>query len=460
MKRYLLIGCIFLLVISGSVHAVYAVDSGGIENLAGKVTGDILHFFSGKHNVRAAVVKFQNFSDLSDLAAQKYYQLLVSGLETGAQLEYTDLMINFHKGKGEFNLNRADKLNYLIYIKLIRHRDKLGAGIAIFSRSLDKIVHIKYLEELVSVADKDIYETRDYGFKGSGFSSRIQIEVEKNLLDFKSLIDADGTGRYFFFYPEKIDIFKIEGNRFTKFSSIALEWGSPYYPVMEHEGRLTLFTPAGGDRLYLTVGSNFSSRSKIFHFEEGQWLETGTVDFVPLRMIRLNDNDYLAGARYDDGKNYFDGGLVLVPFGDGRLRRGDLLEKQVPSFYALDFLTPEGEGNSVEAVHMVDTAYNYRFFAGDFEERTAMPEKRGASLAALNGLWLAVSSYSYTGDTLYFYKTEAGGNRLVYENKINGQVVFISNGAWKTLRGFWVYIKKRERNRDEYTMQFWSENNG
>jgi hypothetical protein len=180
-------------------------------------------------------------------------------------------------------------------------------------------------------------------------------------------------------------------------------------------------------------------------------------------LIRLNENDYLAGARYDEGKNFFQDKLLLVPFVSGQLEKGNFLEKKVVPFYSIDFSAFTRQSSpqlppGVESVHLVDTDYNVRFFAGDFEERTPAPEKRGSALAALAGQWLAVSDYSTSDnrDSLYFYKIEQGSKQLAYENRIDGQVIFISAGAWKGRPGFWTYVKKIKTGNVEYYLQFWS----
>lgn len=450
MRKNFLISSIFLFIIFNNGYA------NGLENLARRVSDAILNYFTGKGNIRTSIIKFENFSDLSDMVAQKYYQLLVSNLESHPKLNYTDLMINFNKKRGEFNLNRTDKLNYLIYIKLIKNMDKLGIGTAIFSRSLDKIVYIKYFEEVFSTGDRDIYETLDYGFKGSGFSKQIEIESNKNLLDFKSIINPDEEHIYFFYYPEKIEIFKVEEDHFKKFFSFKLNWGRSYYQVLNYEGKLSLFYR--GELLYLTVGSNFSTSSQIFCYKNNQWQKFDTTDFVPIRLVRLNGIDYLAGGCYDEGKNIFKEKIILVPFISGELRKESRLEKKTTIFYDLDFSTYNQE--DLEGVHLIDFDYNYRFLAGDFEGRTMEIEKRGSSLAALDGQWLAISDYSTTDDTLYFYKIEGGSKRLVYKNRINGQVIFISDGTWKSYKGFWVYVKKMKNEHVEYSLQFWSKNYG
>lgn len=472
MKKSLLVGSIVLFIISFPGHVgnvCYADNARGTDDLPRKVSDGVLNFFADKANIRAAIVKFENFSDFSDRAAQKFYQVLVSNLESSpsSQMTHTDLMVNFVKKRGEFNLNRIDRLNYLIYIKLLNNRDKLGAGVAVFSRVLDKLVYVKYFEENVSTGERGMYEIRDYGFKGTGFSKQMEIDADKNLLDFKTIINPDNptTYRYFFYYPDKIDIFVMENNSFKRYFTYKLDWRRPYFPVLNKEGRLCLFYYDNG--LYITVGSNFSPKSRIFRLKDNVWKEIAELNFVPTKLIRLNQNDYLAGGRYDEGKNYFRQTLVLVPFISGELDKSNRLEKRVPFFYSLDFSTVAREdtgGMMLESIHLIDTDYNYRFLAGDFEERAVEPERRGSSLAALDGSWLAVSDYStdVDKDILYFYKIEEGGKRLVYENPVRGQAVFISPGAWKDRRGFWVYVKKEQENRVEYAeyrLQFWSKKN-
>lgn len=462
--------CFFVALFFSGIGICYGQ---GLQNLVGKVSEGVLAYFTskGEGEIRTSIIKFDNFSDLSDLTAHKFYQQLAANLETHSQVAFSDLMINFFEKRGEFNLNRINQLNYLISIKLIQNKNKVGAAAAIFSRALDKIVYIKYFEEVFSTGERDIYETRDYGFKSLGFSRQIEIDAKKDLLDFKSIAVPGGAHQYFFYYPKEVEIFKVESNYFKKFFSFDLEWGRPYYPVINVEGRMCLFYPGGadhGDILYLTVGSNFSPHSKVFSFRDNVWREIDTLGFVPMKLIRLNDNAYLAGARYDEGKNFFKDKLMLVPFVSGQLEKGNFLEKKVVPFYSLDFSTftrqpsPQLPRN-VESVHLIDTDYNYRFFAGDFEERTPAPEKRGSALAALASQWLAVSDYSTSNnkDSLYFYKIEQGSKQLAYENRIDGQVIFISAGAWKGRQGFWTYVKKIKDNNRQYTgyyLQFWGKN--
>lgn len=462
---------VFIFFLSGlSAASGYAQ---GLESLAGKVSNSIIDYFTakGESDIRFSIIKFENFSGITDLAAHKFYQQLAARLEGRPQAVFNDLMIDFSQKKGEFNLNRIDQLDYLIYLKLIKNLDKVGAGIAVFSRSLDKIVYVKYFEEDFSPGETNIYETVDYGFKGLGFSRQIEIDAEKNLLDFKSITNSSGEpgDLYLFFYPEEIEIFKTRDNQFKKVLSFKLAWGRPYYPVMDCEGKLCLFYRAGDDGspvIYLTAGSNFSPRSKVLSYQNNQWQEIGMLDFVPIKAIRLNNSDYLAGALYDEGKNFFKDKLILVPFAAGKLDTQNLLEKKVVPFFTVDFSIPSQQPHGVETeenvdgVYLIDNDYNYRFYAGDLQERGPAFERRGSALAALDGQWLALSDYSFSTqkDKLYFYKIEAGSKQAVYENTINGQVIFISAGSWQDRPGFWVYVEEMKNDNPVYRLQFWSKN--
>lgn len=442
-----------------------ALNSEGLENLTAKTYNAMADFFAGKYNVTTSVVKFEDFSGLPGITAQKFYQLLVAKFESGQKAKFIDLLVNFSRNKGTFNLTRTSNLNYLIYIKLIRNRDKLGAGTVIFSKSLDRIVYVKYVDEILSDGEKDIIRTTDYGFHSVGFSKVMEFEARKNLLDFRTIRNIEGEERFFFYYPEEIEIYKVAGSRFQKYFSFKLKWGRPYYPVIQPEGKLAYFYRKKTS--YLTVGNNFSAKSKIFEFTDNRWQEVDAVNFVPFKLIRINNTDYLAGASYQEGKNLFEGKIMLAPFRSGRLRKEEIYEKNLNrkdgdslAFYSIAFAANE---HILDSIHIADTEYQYRAFASDFEEIALEGERRGSALCTLEDKWLAVSDYSELVDTLYFYKIVTGSRQLVYENKVNGEIIFISDGAWKGKTGFWVYVKLKAGRGNpiaEYRLQFWSENDG
>lgn len=443
MNKKVLLTVIFLFV--GTI-----LSAQGLDHLADKVSTGILDFFQDKYNVRTSIVKFENQSGQPDLVAHKFYQLLASKLESSKAIGFIDLLINFNENKGQFNLNAVNRFNYLIYVKLINNKSKVGAGFVVFSKSLDRIVCVRYSETLLSDGEKTILNTKSFGFKSLGFARDIEIEASRNLLDLKTVSNQDGQHSYYFYYPDKVVVYRLVGNLFKKDYSIQLKWGRPFYPVLEYAGRLLIFQI--GDSKYLSVGNNFSPTSIVFINQNNQWQEIGRINFVPIKFIELNKNLYLAGSRYDEGKNHFQDKILLLPFSSGKFERTQIFEKQIPTFYSIDFSTRE---NELISIHIVDREYYYRFFAADFEEGTIEKVKRGSSLSILDDQWLAISDYTTLSDKIYFYKIEGGSRTLVYETEIPEEVMFISAGIWKANKGFWIYVKKALKYGEDYGLQFW-----
>ena len=441
-----------ILTLRAVAQPVLAQPEPGISELAQTGARHILDFFRSQGRIYAAVVDLVDLSGLSDLSGQKFYQLLVAGLEsdTSGHIRFSDLMIAFAANRGEFNLNPARPLSHLIQLKLIRNRDRIGLGIVIFSRTLNRIVYIKYLESPLSAGEQTILQSRDLPFSGLGFTRLIEMEVRENLLAVRNIRDDSGEERYFFYYPDELLIYKINQERLEKFFSIKLNWQRPLYPVLDIEGKLALFTR--GQTLWLSVGGNFSPRSQLFQLKGGQWEAAGTVDFVPLRRLVINHVEYLAGARFEAGKNVFSDRLVLAPFREDRPDPANVLEKQGAPSFDLDFSSADGQLN---AIHAVDTTYHCRLLSAAFEETFAETVKYGASLAVAGDRWLAVSDYSETTDRLHIFDISGGGRLPVYQAPLEGEATFICEGSWKGTPGFWVGVRKKEESYWRPLLQFW-----
>jgi hypothetical protein len=441
----------FFILLVGWLSGTY-MRAQGLDLLAGKTAQNIVDFLANQNRHNAAIIKFENFSELSDQSALKFYQLLLSKLEGQTQIPFVDLMINFSNGRGVFNRNVGRHIHYPIYVKIIRNRGKIGVGTVIFSTLLDRIVSIKYAEEWIDSGEKEILNTAVYGFEGVGFSRTVEIEADQDLLDLQGSKAPGGEYRFYFYYPEKVDIYGLEQNRLQKLLSLNLEWGRPYYPAQQLEGRLLVFDFSG--IYYLAVGSNFSPRARLFSLKNNQWRELASIPFTPFELVQLNGIYYLIGASYEMGKNYFRDKVFLAPFANSGVVGDRLYEKKVDPFYAVDFSIDD---DILSSIHIVDKDYHYKLYTADFESFSIDVEKRGSALASLEDQWLAVSEYVDTGDRdkLFFYKIESGGRRLVYEESVSGAVVFISTGMWKQEAGFWVYVKRRQKYADEYRLQFW-----
>jgi len=426
-----------------------------IEQLAQSASGFLSSFFKDKFDARTAIVQIENFSDLSDLAIQKVYQLIFAQLEGQKNLQLLDLLIDFTGNKGNFNLSKADQLNYLVYLKFIQNRNKIGMGIVVFSKRIDRMIGFKYVEQEISRGEKEMLGTRQFGFSELGFAKKMELDVKTNLLDIQEVQGTDDRFGYFFFYPDEIIGYEVQDQHLSKHSSIKLQWPRPFYPTQEYEGKLLLF--ADGPTLFMTAGSNFTAEAKLFQFQNDAWRETDHIPFVPLKLLQINGQTYLAGGQYESGRNYFGEKILFMPLGKGGLDKRNAYEKKIPAFYSIDFSLT---GQQLQTVHLIDLNYQYHFLSADFNEITAPLPRKGASLAVLNDEWLAMSDYSQLNDRLFFFDIRNGGQKLIYENKIEGEIVFLRAGIWLGQRGFWVNIRSMKNGYVRFVLQFWGKSNG
>jgi hypothetical protein len=424
------------------------------EALVAESTAFLNAFFKNRFDVRVAVVRFENDSELTDTAMQKIYQTLISRLESEKNIRVSDLLVNFTNGRGEFNLSRVDGLHYLLDLKLIQNKSKTGLGLTIFSRLQDRIVAVKYFEKAISKGEMEFLNTRNFAFSELGFSKLLEFESKKNLMDIQTIAASNGQDQYFFYYPDEIIIYLSREMRLEKYFQFKLEWTRPVYPVLHYEGKLLLLQTK--QELVLTAGNNFSPYAKVLAFRDNLWQEIPKIDFVPCKYLVLNQSPYLVGARYEEGKNYFKDKIYFMPFSDPANRSGAYEKKAIPAM-ALDFSVQEGQ---LQAVHLIDRNYNYHLYTSEFEEKFPAPEKKGASLAALGGEWLAVSDYTRTTDQLFFYDIQNGGQRPVYTGKISGEIQFISAGVWQKIKGFWAGVRQKQDDQERFVVQFWGKGDG
>jgi hypothetical protein len=443
---------LFSLLIFFLFPAIHFTQSGA-EALVQKGADHLQAFFKNKAAAGTAVVQFENYSELTDLAMQKIYQLLMARLENDKNIRFSDLLINFANGRGEFNLSKMNELDYLLYLKFIQNKNKTGLGLAIFSRWQDKLVSIKYFEADLGKGEMEFLNSKNFAFAEMGFSKMTEFETKKNLMDIQSNRSADGQVRYFFYYPDEIIIYLAKEERMEKQSSCKLQWTRPFYPVLSYQGKLLVF--AFKQDLVLTAGGNFSAYAQVLTFRDNQWLEAAKIGFVPFKQLLFNQNPYLVGARYDEGKNYFKDRIYFMPFTDPAANSGIFEKKTLPA-YAIDFSIQEGQ---LQGIHMIDRNYNYHLLTGDLAEKNPETAKKGASLAASEGDWLAVSDYSRQTDQLFFYDIKAGGQRPVYSGKIAGEIQFITAGTWQTVKGFWVCVQSPQGDAGRSVLQFWGKRN-
>jgi hypothetical protein len=273
-------------------------------------------------------------------------------------------------------------------------------------------------------------------------------------MDIQSFAASDGQLQYFFYYPDEVIIYLAKETRLEKYFQFKLKWTRPIYPVLHYEGKLLLFLSK--QTLVLTAGNNFSPSAQVLTFRDNQWQETQKIDFVPCRYLILNQMPYLVGARYEEGNNYFKDRIYFMPYNEAGDKTNAYEKKTYPAM-ALDFSIQEGQ---LQAVHLIDRSYKYHLFTAEFEEKFPLPEKKGASLAALGGEWLAISDYTKESDQLFFYDIRDGGQRLVYTGKVPGEIQFIAAGIWHDAKGFWAGIRQNQDGQDRFVVQFWGKRDG
>ncbi len=405
-------------------------------------------FFKDKTASRVAVVQFENYSELTDLAMQKIYQMLTARLENDKNIQIHDLLLNFANGRGEFNLSKVHQLDYLLYLRFIQNKSKTGLGMIIFSRWQNKTVSIKYTEKNIGPGERELLNVKNFAFSELGFSKLNEFTTKRNLMDVQSMNSAAGQTQYFFFYPDEIVIYEAREDRLEKQSAIRLKWSRPIYPVLHYQGKLLLFTFNGA--LIMTVGANFSPQAQILTFTDSVWLETAKIGFVPFKQVIFNQNVYLVGASYDEGKNFYDDKIYFMPFTDPAVVSG-IIERKIFPAYAIDFSTQDGQ---LQGIHLIDRDYRYHLLTADLAETAPEPNKKGASLSASEDQWLAVSDYSRQSDRIFFYDIKAGGQRPVYSGTIPGEIQFISAGTWQSSKGFWV-CSQLSADDDQSVLQFW-----
>lgn len=421
----------------------------GAEALVSECAGYLGAFFKDRFDVRVAVVSLENRSELGDLALQKLYQMLLSRLEAEKNIRPVDLLVDFSEGSGRFNLSQAHDLDFLLELKLVQNKSKAGLGLTVFSRLQDRVVAVKYFEQAISRGEMDLLQAKHFAFSAMGFSKLLEFESKSDLMDIQSFAGDDGQTQYYFYYPDEIIIYTARETRLEKHSQFKLRQTRPFFPVLHPEGRLLLFRSDQG--LMLTAGGNFSPGAQVLSFRDGQWQEAGKVDFVPLRFLTLNQQPYLVGARYEEGRNFFKDRIYFLPFSTPLGSEG-LQHRRICPAMAIDVSSAGGE---LQAVHVIDRDYAYRLFSSDFEERKPLSEKKGAALAALDGEWLAMSDHSRRSDQLFFFDIRDGGLRPVYSGKIAGEVLFVAAGKWHDSRGFWAGVRQQEDGMERLLVQFW-----
>jgi len=406
------------------------------QALADKFMGFVRNYFTGKAAVTLSVSRFENISGLSDFAAQRLYQILVARLETEEKFTFIDTLIGVEDQRGRFN-RRQMEVDYYLFLRLVQNRQKLGLGLAVYSRNLQSIVAVKYFEEEIPAGEVEVLKVRNTGFQKVGFSQVVSINVPGRLLDIGYLEGYTGGGVYLLLYPGKIDIMRPEDNRMRRLSSMPLEWKDPYYPAKDPAGRITQFGIQ--QTRYIAAAGNFSAGAQLFRVESGLLEKDRFLDFIPLTVFSTNEISHLVGARYRPGTNYFQDVILFKPL---PLEGKDIFEKTVPGFFSIAFLT---DGQALQSFFLVNRDYRLVTFHPDFEPQNTYAEPVGASVARIGNEYLAFSDYTANRDQLQIADVREGGFQVEFRQPLEREIRFLRDGQWEGIPGVWVLAHDPKR---------------
>lgn len=418
-----------------------------IESLVDNAVARLEQSFQGRYQVPAAVAALENESDLSDLAVQRIYQLLAARLEKLPALNYIDAMVQFSGKRGEFNRKSLERVDFLISLRLLRRENAVGLGISVFSRRTDQVISVHYVEAEIGPAEAAVLAVRETAFREAGFSPLLELAMRPGLLDVASLVFPDNTEQCVFFYPEQLEFYTLNGGQPEPAGVVKLEWPGAYYPTLQPEGKILVLQRQNVP--YLTVGSNFATESILLTRREGSWQVMGGLPFTPLTAVTVNGAEYLVGARYAEGRNFFKGRLLLLPMQGEEWNGGTPLEKSVPEFFQAAFAC---RGAEWSALHLIDRTYHWQTTTPDGEEVFRDNARAGSTVAVSGERWLAHSDFSQGRDRLFLVDIADGGRRPLYENALDAEVLFIHAGRGNGVDGFWVALRAAD---GRCTLQFW-----
>ncbi|MCK5003698.1 MAG: hypothetical protein KAS21_01325 [Candidatus Aminicenantes bacterium] len=416
-----------------------------------KISGNIENFFSGKNQIKYSIIRFESSSNLSDLELQRFYHMIITPIERSENEQFRDLSTGFNNGKGNFDLNRINEINHFISIKLINNMGKLGAGIIIYNRNVNRIVSVKYYEEPIKKREVELLRIKDPGLSSREYSKLYDIRVSHNLLNVASC-NIKGTEYVFFLLNDRIDVYTLTENSILKLKSNEVEWGRPHFPSIQNEGNLFLFEE--NDDIFLIVGSNFSRYSYIFNLKDNELKRIAKFDFSVADVFIINGVRYIAGFNFSFGKNFYKGKLFLKQFNSVNFNAGETYIKNLPDFYSAAFYKDRGEFRSL---YLIDLNYNMRIFSDTINETPGSDSKFGYTHAISEDV-IAISSYTENNDRLKMMKIGNDINTPIFNKEIKGKIRLIEKGIVEGKHGFWIIVEKSNKGFKNLKLQFWRKN--
>ncbi len=427
------------------------INPEGVQSLSEKINLNIDSFFNNKNQTKYSIIRFESSTNLTDIELQRFYHLIITPLERSDNTQFKDLSTGFNDGRGNFDLNRINEINHFISIKLINNMGKLGAGIVIYNRNTNRIVNIKYYEELIKKEEVELLAIKNPGLSSREYSKVIDIKVNRNLMNIASY-NIQGIENIFFLLNDRIDFYTLADNSIFKVGSTKIEWGKPYLPSIQNEGNLFLFKKS--DDIFLIAGSNFSRYSYIFNLKSKKLQRIAKLNFSVSDIFQINGVRYIAGFNFNFGKNFYKGKLFLKQFDSINFNTGETFIKDLPDFYSAAFYK---ENDEFRSLYLIDMNYNMRIFSATINETSGSDYKFGYTHAISEDI-IASSSYTNDNDRLIMFRIGNDISTPIFDQKITGKIKLIKKGIAEGKHGFWVIVEKSNKGFKNLKLQFWRKN--
>ncbi len=427
------------------------IRSQGIQELAQKITSNIISFSQSEHQLNCSIIRFKSSSSLSDLELQRFYHLIITPLESSGAIRFRDFLTGFSNSSGNFNMNRINETTFLISIKLINNLGKLGAGVIIYNRNIDRIVSVRYFENFVKQPEVALLGIKDPGVSSAEYIKKFDLKVNHSMLNVDSTM-INNTEYIFFLLSERINIYTFKDNSIKKEGSFKIEWGKPYFPAIKNEGNLFIFRE--NEKVFIVVGSNFSRYSFVLKYEDNKIIKVARLKFSVQDVLKVNGVKYLAGFNYNFGKNYYKGKLYLKKFNISNIRSSETYIKNLPDFYSAAFYK---QGSDLRSLFIIDLNYNLRIFSDALNERKGVGPRYGSTHAIMDD-YIALSDYSTNNDRLMVLKIGNDLDNPIFMKEIKGEIKIIKRGVINNKKGFWIIIDRRKNGFANLNLQFWRKN--
>lgn len=432
-----------------------------LTRLADKTADETIRLLKAPHPV-AATVAFQNYSYLSDVEAQTFYQLFSTRMEQRPGLEYRDLLVQFNQGKGRFNLSEQTSLRYGLYVTLRDTPQGLACGVAVRLIDDAKLLGLVHEVAVIDPAERWLFsQTVEQGAPSGALLRRREtfrvdgdiFAVAQNTLKREKLMLCALTS-------EALVVWSAAMPNQAAGKKMPLKWAFPRSPSLQNEGRITFFQKNG--QTFMTLGSNFSPKGIVLQVQDDILSTVGVIPFVAVKTVSLGEDAFLAGGRYIPGTNRFDGELRFLnlnawnPVGEESAK---VATRQIKPFY--DLAIGLGEQQMMNASFLACDPHRLEMVSGEWtpllDESSSI--QTGANLIIVDNRWLMTTGIEEGGDSLSIYDVTDGGFRLLGQEKVDGQIQALSEGFIEGRIGVWVlrYVSDSTGGRLSW-LDFWEVN--